>query len=146
MQTFVHESLGTLSWDADDEVYKTKVQVAGGQVDMDIVLDGSEVETKVLVDQAARKLRDLNIVWQQIQTRISELLQDAVAAYNDSSPNADAAAMPHLKLMSYSVYADGSSELFFSDDAIDDEGLFAGHYVIANLSPELVVTEASLAG
>lgn len=52
--------------------------------------------------------------------------------------------LAHLKLMTMTVYHDGRPSLFFSDDGVDDDGLFHGHHVNVTLRTNGEVSDVSL--
>ena len=143
----VHPELGTLSWNEADLAYEAQIRLGDADVELAVLVDPDAwqepMSTSTLVAQAAAVVGAVRARWDEIRTRVGDFL---VESYDDEWRSGRPALsrselLEHVRADSLAVYHDGTSELDFRDDAVDEEGLFFGHHVLVSLAANGDVTD-----
>ena len=150
--TFEHPQVGPLNWREGGVAYQREIALGGLFVSFEVIVDPpawtAPMTVSALIDQGAATLATVRTNWERINDRIgASLVEEYGERWRGARPVLSAnQLLEHLRLMSVTVYHDGHAEMFFSDDGVDTEGLFSGHYVIVVLLSSGEVIDVSLAG
>ncbi len=139
-----HHILGDLEWNDQLGWWEGEVALTAEQtIGITVSPESGEADRDLALDAIAQALIDL----QQRERAIRyEVAASLLELYNDvwreqTSPLATSALARQMRLTGLTMWEDLTGELFY-----DDGGLFAGHTIIASLSADGSLEDATIAG
>ncbi len=141
--TMHDDVLGTLTWNEQLDWWEGEAELLPGHV-IRISVGVEDEAAPTDAEMAQARAVFLRLREREPEARIvaaEELLDIYNDEWNDDEPLGEEEFMARLTLEDLSVAADGSAELFYSDD-----NLFSGHTVLVSVGPDGNFEDADIAG